>query len=121
MKIGLCFYYVGDITEANQLYSRFLGCDPYIREPDWIRFHLDGGDLALHLDPKLPKTSSNESIRFGGVVSLTVTDLTQTLAQARQLGFRQVGEVQLEGYGKLAEIRDPWGNRFSLIEPSVPG
>ena len=121
MQIGVSYYYVGDITEATQIYSSFLAHQPAISEQDWIRYHLDGGDIALHLNPDLPKTKEDTPMRFGAVVSFTVPDIQQVLIRATQHGFRQVGEVHVQPYGKLAEIRDPWGNRIALIETSMHG
>ncbi len=121
MQLGVSYYYVGDIKEATQIYSGFLNRAPAINEQDWVRYHLEGGDLALHLNPRLPRTTTDEPIRFGAVVSFTVPDIRQTLERATRHSFRQVGEVQQEPYGKLAEIRDPWGNRIALIERPAGG
>jgi extradiol dioxygenase family protein len=120
VQIGVSYYYVGNIEEAVKMYSHFLGCDPSIRERDWVRYHLDGGDLALHLNPDLPRTDAEAPMKYGAVVSFTVPDIQQALVRATQHGFRQPAEVQLAPYGKLAELRDPWGNRIALIEPQVP-
>ncbi|MGH2375243.1 MAG: VOC family protein [bacterium] len=115
MKIGVSFYYVGDIHKATRIYSSFLGTSPSSLDEDWVRFHLDGGDLALHLDTAIKETSSVEPVRFGAVVSITVDDITTSLNRACEAGFTQVGEVQHQAYGDQAQIRDPWGNRLSIL------
>jgi extradiol dioxygenase family protein len=119
MQLGVSFYYVGDIPKATRAYSGFLQCNPVYSDQDWVRFHLDGGNLALHLNPDLAKTEENAPIKFGAVVSITVNDIQQAITRACKQGFRLVGEVQVQPYGKQAEIRDPWGNRLSLLEPSA--
>lgn len=119
MKLRVSFYYVGNIQEATQVYSHFLRCSPRFSSPDWVQFHVDGGELALHLDPNLEKTEENAPIRFGAVVSFNVPEIQQALMLAKQEGFRQVGNVQIQTYGKQVEVRDPWGNRISLVEVST--
>jgi len=117
MRLGVSYYYVGDISEAVQIYSGFLEIEPVIHEPDWARYDLDGGSLALHLNQALPRVETDVPVRHGAIVSFTVPDILLALTRAKQLGFRQPVEVLFQPYGKLAEIRDPWGNRIALFEP----
>jgi predicted enzyme related to lactoylglutathione lyase len=119
VRLDVSYYYVGNIDEASQVYSHLLACEPAVHEQDWVRFDLEGGSLAFHLDPDLPKAVSEAPVRFGAVVSITVPDVQQAVERVTRHGFRQHGEVLSQPYGKLAEIRDPWGNRLSLIEPLV--
>ena len=118
MKLRVAFYYAGDLHKAAHVYSTLLGTSPIYADNDWVRFHLDGGDLALHHDPSLSEVETVEPIRYGAVVSLSVSDINATLALAQVSGFRQIGEIEVQPYGKQAHIRDPWGNRLSLIQPS---
>jgi hypothetical protein len=60
VKIGVSFYYVGDIDRASDLYSRLLGIKPVYTDGDWVRFHLEGGDIAFHLDPGLRTATAAE-------------------------------------------------------------
>lgn len=117
VKVGVSFYYVGDIQRAADLYSRLLETNPFFTSDDWLRFHLDGGDLALHLDPDLPPATAFEPVKYDAVVSLTVEDIHAFLQRAQDLGFTTTGEVQAQSYGLQAQIRDPWGNRLSVLEP----
>jgi predicted enzyme related to lactoylglutathione lyase len=50
-------------------------------------------------------------------VSLTVEDIRAFLELARDLGFIVIGDTQDLPYGLQAELRDPWGNRLSVLEP----
>jgi hypothetical protein len=50
-------------------------------------------------------------------VSLTVENILAFLDSARGLGFTTVGDTQDLPYGLQAQLRDPWGNRLSILEP----
>ncbi len=118
MKLGVSFYYVGHIQKATEMYSRFLGVQPAYADDDWVKFHLEGGDLALHYHPNLQETKESTSPKYGATVSFSVPEIHQALAHATECGFNQVGTVDEQPFGKLANIQDPWGNRISLFEPS---
>ena len=117
MKIGVCFYYVGDLTAATDQYSRLLESKPAFADEDWVRFELSGGNLALHLDVNLPRTEAAEPVQYGAVVSLTVDDMRDFMARAHECGFRQIREVEDLPYGLQSQLRDPWGNRLSVVQP----
>lgn len=117
MKLDVSFYYVGNIEKATEMYSKFLGKKPVYADDDWVRFELDGGNLALHLNENLEETSSEASVRYGATVSFSVHDIQETVDLARQTGFDLVGKIREQPFGKLAELRDSWGNRISLLEP----
>jgi predicted enzyme related to lactoylglutathione lyase len=117
MKLGVSFYYVGNVQEATAAYSRLFATSPVYADEDWVRFHLEGGDLALHMASGLPRTKAVEPVRFGAVVSISVDDIHTFLRLAADCGFAQVGEVQGQAYGFQAEVRDPWGNRLSILQP----
>ncbi len=116
-KLRVSFYYVGDLEKAAQAYSTLLEISPFYKDKDWVRFHLDGGDLALHLNEELPETSKYQPMQFGAAVSFTVQDIGATIKSTLESGFHQIGEVQDLPYGKQAQLRDPWGKRLSLVEP----
>jgi len=117
VKIGVSFYYIGDINRATDLYSRLFDSTPFSADEDWVRFHLEGGDIALHLDPGLQPTTAAEPVRFGAIVSLTVEDIHAFLELAQDLGFITIGDTLDLPYGLQAQLRDPWGNRLSVLEP----
>lgn len=117
LKLRVSFYYVGDLTKATRAYSAFLEITPFYQDKDWVRFHLEGGDLALHLNEALPETVEHQVIQFGSVVSFTVENMQETLKSAKDNGFHQVGDVQDLAYGQQVQLRDPWGNRLSVVEP----
>ena len=117
MKVRLSFYYVGELQKATEAYTKFLGSPPIYSDKDWVRFHLEGGNLALHRNEELPVTTLHEPVCYGAIVSLTIEDMDEVLRLANECGFTQVGEIQNFSYGAQAQIRDAWGNRLSLVEP----
>jgi extradiol dioxygenase family protein len=94
VNIDVNFYYVGDLHRTTELYAKLLESNPFYAGEDWVRFHLEGGDLALHLDPDRTLTRVGAPVRFGAVVSLTVEDIQTFLRLALSLGFTVAGEVQ---------------------------
>ena len=117
MKIGVIFYYVGDLQVAINAYSVILGTAPSDIDRDWARFKLEGSDLAVHLNPDLPRIKTSHPVKYGAVASLSVEAIHDFLALAEEAGFIGAGEVQDLPYGLQAQIRDPWGNRLSVLQP----
>ena len=50
-----------------------------------------------------------------------VTDLDEMVARLCSLGATLDREIQIREYGRMANIADPFGNGFDLIEFSGPG
>jgi len=117
MKLGVSFYYVGDTKKGTEIYRHFLGVKPTYADGHWAQFHLEGGDLALHHQSNLAETAENHPVRGGAIVSFTVPDIQEALVRARESGFRQVGSIDVQPFGSLANVRDPWGNHISLLQP----
>jgi predicted enzyme related to lactoylglutathione lyase len=117
VKVGVSFYYVGDLKAAVEAYSSLLGTNPSYADDDWARFDLEGSALALHLHPELPRTKTPQAVRYGAIVSLTVEDIRAFLQAAEDSGFNVVGGIQDLPHGLQAEIRDAWGNRLSVLQP----
>lgn len=117
MKLRVTFYYVGDLVAATEAYSNLLGSSPYYSDEDWVRFRLEGGDLALHLDASLRPSSHPEPVSHGAVASLLVDDIGAILELAQHAGFQLHGDVQILPYGRQARILDPWGNHISILQP----
>ena len=120
MKIGVSFYYVGDLPEATKLYSVLLGASPAYADDDWARFNIEGSALGLHLDADLPRTTRSDPVQYGAVVSLSVESIHDFVDLSRSLGFTMIGEVEDLPYGLQAHLRDPWGNRLSVTQPKHP-
>lgn len=117
IKIDVTYYYVEDIQKAEDIYARFLGVQPVYANEDWARYEIAAGAVALHYLPDIKEVVEIKQER-GGTLSFTVSDIQSTLSRAKESGFRQVGDVDEESFGKLASLRDPWDNHISLIEPA---
>lgn len=127
MRVGVSFHYVGDMTRARSMYERLFAKAPEHGDDIWVQFQLDETTFALHLDPALAAEGSATEggslagARNGGaVVSFYEAEgFEAALERAIAAGFRQLGAVTDQPFGKLANLVDPWGNRFSVIRPSA--
>lgn len=52
------------------------------------------------------------------LVYFQVTDTDATLQRARDAGGEVAGEAQDSQFGRLAQVRDPWGALFTVIAPN---
>jgi hypothetical protein len=119
MKVSVIFYYVGHLQAGINAYSVLLGTAPSYADEGWARFNIEGSDLAIHLDPSLPRIATSDPVKYGAVVSLSVEAIHDFLALAKEAGFISVGEVQNLPYGLQAQIRDPSGNRLTVLQPQA--
>ncbi|MDM7916177.1 MAG: VOC family protein [Candidatus Eisenbacteria bacterium] len=120
MRVGVSFYLVGDTKKATRIYSRLFETEPFLADGDWVEFSLEGGNVALHADPELKETNGADQtvpFRGGAIVSFRVPDVRAALDRALTAGFEQVGGLNVQPYGTIANLRDPWGNRLSVMEP----
>jgi predicted enzyme related to lactoylglutathione lyase len=53
-------------------------------------------------------------------VDFIVTNLDETVARLCRLGATLDREIQIREYGRMANMADPFGNGFDLIEFSRP-
>ena len=102
-------YHVHDLAAAKAWYSRVLGVQPYFDEPFYVGFSVGGFELGLIPDGE-PGT--------GGVqVCWGVPDAAAELVRLEGLGAEVHEPVNDVGGGiKVASVRDPFGNLFSIIE-----
>lgn len=102
-------YPVGDLATAKEWYSKVLGCAPYFDEPFYVGYSVGGFELGLVPDGE-PGTQ-------GCVAYWGVADASAELSRLVSLGAEVHGEVQDVGGGiKKAEVMDPFGNLFGIIE-----
>ena len=83
--------------------------DPYFDEPFYVGFNVGGFELGLIPDGE-PGTS-------GVQVYWGVPDAEEELSRLTALGAQMHEPVNDVGGGiKVASVRDPFGNLFSIIE-----
>jgi predicted enzyme related to lactoylglutathione lyase len=105
-------YYVSDLERAKAWYTRRLGVEPYFAEAFYVGFRVGGFELGLDPDPAAGTPGAGGVTAYWGV-----RDAGEALARLQSLGAEADGDVQEVGGGiRVATVRDPFGNRFGLIE-----
>ena len=106
-------YPVKDLAAAKQLYGALLGRAPYMDEPYYVGFEVDGQDVGL--DP-----NGHASGLTGPVAYWHVDDINATLEALRAAGAETERAVNDVGGGKLvATVKDIDGNVIGLLQPSA--
>lgn len=111
MILGLrsAIYPVADLDAAKRWYAELLGQAPYFDEPFYVGFAVGGFELGL-LPGGQPGTAGAQPL-WG------VADIEAAFARLLELGASEIEPVTEVGGGiKVAAVRDPFGNRFGLIQ-----
>jgi predicted enzyme related to lactoylglutathione lyase len=105
-------YQVADVAEARDWYARTLGIQPYFDQPFYVGFNVGGFELGLHPGAPPPAEQPGATDVYWGV-----DDVAAALAHFLAAGAARLADIQDVGDGiKLVTVRDPFGNRFGLIE-----
>ena len=113
MLLGLrtAIYHAPDMAAARLWYMKVLGFPPYFDQPFYIGFNVGGYELGLTPEPG-PDGISTASGAYWGV-----KDIGAAHARLLELGAEPRSDIQDVGEGiKVADVLDPWGNVFGLIE-----
>ena len=111
MILGLrtAIYPTNDLATAKNWYSQVLGLAPYFDEPFYVGFNVGGFELGLIPDGQ-PGVSGPQPL-WG------VADAALAFARLIELGATPLEAVSNVGGGiKVGAVRDPFGNRFGVIE-----
>ena len=111
MILGLrtAIYPVADLARARTWYASVLEREPYFDQPFYVGFAVGGFELGLIPDGR-PGVDGPRPL--WGVV-----DASLAFARLVELGATPVEPVTDVGGGiKVAAVRDPFGNRFGIIE-----
>ena len=111
MILGLrtAIYPVGDLARAKEWYTSVLGVGPYFDQPFYVGFQVGGFELGL-----LPEGAAGTS---GTQAYWGVEDAQKEHARLLELGAAPLEPVNDVGEGiKVGAVRDPFGNRFGIIE-----
>ena len=107
--IKTVMYPVKDITVAK-LYGTLFGVEPYMDEPYYVGFNVDGQDIGL--DP-----NGHGKGMTGPVGYWHVEDITQSLDALLAAGAETQQPINDVGGGKLiATVKDPDGNIIGLLQ-----
>jgi predicted enzyme related to lactoylglutathione lyase len=102
-------YPTPDLARGKEWYRQVLGRDPYFDEPFYVGFSVGGFELGLIPD--------GEPGAAGVQVFWGVPDAAAELTRLTALGAAVHEPVKDVGGGiKVASVRDPFGNLFSIIE-----
>lgn len=111
MILGLrtAIYPTPDLAAAKRWYAQVLGQEPYFDQPFYVGFSVGGFELGLLPDGQ-PATAGPQPL-WG------VADIEAAFARLLELGATALEPVAEVGGGiKAAAVRDPFGNRFGLIQ-----
>ena len=108
-------YPVNDIAAAKKIYAQLLGVEPYMDEPYYLGFNVDGQDVGL--DPNGERKGMT-----GPVGYWHVDDIEKSLQALLDAGATAGQPVRDVGGGKLiATVTDPDGNVVGLLQPPAGG
>lgn len=111
MILGLrtAIYPAPDLGVAKDWYSKVLGQAPYFDEPFYVGFSVGGFELGLLPDAQ-PGIAGPQPL-WG------VANIEAAYARLLELGAAVLEPVTEVGGGiKVAALKDPFGNRFGIIE-----
>jgi predicted enzyme related to lactoylglutathione lyase len=115
---------VADLERGITFYCDALGLTLKRRlSPDWVE--LEGANVPIFLLGNRPpiadlggKKVPRSYERHWTPVHLDfiVSDLDQAIGRAREFGVSLDREIQVREWGRMANMADPFGNGFDLIE-----
>ena len=108
--IKTIMYPVTDLARARTLYSRLVGVEPYMDEPYYLDFNVQGKDVGL--DPH-----GYDKGMTGPVGFWHVDDIEESLQALLDAGAQAQQEVRDTGGSKsLASVKDADGNVIGLLQ-----
>jgi predicted enzyme related to lactoylglutathione lyase len=122
MLIAHAYIEVTGIERGIEFYCGGLGLALKRRlSPRWVE--LGGANLPIFLLGDRPSAATRDYGRHWTPVHLdfVVADLDRTVARLVGLGASLDRDIQIREYGRMANMADPFGNGFDLIELSGSG
>lgn len=105
-------YPVGDLARAKAIYGELLGVEPYMDEPYYVGFSVDGQDVGLD-------SNGRGKGMTGPVAYWHVEDIRKSLRALLDAGAVAHQKVRDGGGGKLtAAVEDADGNVVGLLRPA---
>lgn len=104
-------YPVRDLDNAKQVFGAILDADPYMDEPYYVGYAVDGQDVGLN-------PHGHDQGMTGPVCYWHVDDIEKSLAALTGAGATAGQTVTDVGGGKLtATVTDADGNVIGLVQP----
>ena len=105
-------YPVKDLAKAKAVYGMLLGVEPYMDEPYYVGFNVEGQDVGL--DPH-----GHSRGMTGPLAYYHVSDIQESLKALQAAGAQLHQDVRNVGGGRLiASVKDADGNSIGLIQDS---
>lgn len=106
---------VKDLDAAKQLYGGLFGATPYVDQPYYVAFNVNGQDVGL--DP-----NGHGKGMTGPVAYWRVDDIKERLEALLATGAEAQQPINDVGGGRLiATVKDPDGNVIGLLQDPVGG
>ena len=100
-KVSLIVYPAKDLASTKQIFSKFLGVEPYVNGSYYVGYKL--GDMEIGLDPNAQNAVP--------ATYIDVADIKSSLQEIIALGATLQQDVKNVGRGLLvASVRDKDGN-----------
>jgi predicted enzyme related to lactoylglutathione lyase len=100
-KVSLIVYPAKELASNKQIFSKFLGVEPYVNEPYYVGYRV--GDMEIGLDPNAQNA--------GPVTYIGVADIKSSLQEIIALGATIQQDVKDVANGLLvASVKDKDGN-----------
>src|SRR5215475_12875923 len=100
-KVSLIVYPAKELESTKQIFSKFLGAEPYVDGPYYVGYKV--GDIEIGLDPNAQNV--------GPVTYIDVADIKSSLKEMMALGATLQEDVKDVAKGLLiASIKDKDGN-----------
>jgi predicted enzyme related to lactoylglutathione lyase len=100
-KVSLIIYPAKELASTKQIFSKFLGVEPYVDGPYYVGYRVDGMEIGL--DPNLQNT--------GPVTYIDVADIKTSLQEFIAIGATMQQDVKDVANGLLvASVKDKDGN-----------
>lgn len=123
--LALTTFLVPDYDQAIDFFTRVLGMD-LVEDTDlgagkrWVVVGGAVGGRLLLARATSDAQGARVGDQTGGRVAffLHTDDLSGVAAGLGQEGIEPEGAVRDEAYGRVMVFRDPWGNRWDLIQPN---
>ena len=100
-KVSLIVYSAKELAGTKQIFSKFLGVEPYVDGPYYVGYKV--GDMEIGLDPNAQNA--------GPVTYIDVADIKSSLQEMLALGAILQQDVKDVANGLLvASVKDKDGN-----------